>query len=95
MFGNIWQAYTSLAMGAKGLLYYCWHGGLEFPGGVLAPRVPLAEFKQVRHTTQFPSIGHPLSTRRTQAFGVRGRLCICSDSGFVIRGSGGQAMSWR
>jgi hypothetical protein len=39
-----WQAFTSLAMGAKGLLYYCWHGGVEFPGGVLAPHSPLAAF---------------------------------------------------
>jgi hypothetical protein len=39
-----WQAFSSLAMGSKGLLYYCWHGGVEFPGGVLAPYSPLAEF---------------------------------------------------
>ena len=39
-----WQAFSSLAMGSKGLLYYCWHGGVEFPGGVLAPYSQLAEF---------------------------------------------------
>ena len=39
-----WQAFTSLAMGSKGLLYYCWHGGVEFPGGVLAPLSPLDDF---------------------------------------------------
>ncbi len=39
-----WQAFTSLAMGSKGLLYYCWHGGVEFPGGILAPYSPLADF---------------------------------------------------
>jgi hypothetical protein len=41
-------------MGAKGLLYYCWHGGLEFPGGVLAPPLPNSEF----HTWK---LGDPLA----------------------------------
>ena len=31
-------------MGSKGLLYYCWHGGVEFPGGILAPYSSLADF---------------------------------------------------
>ena len=66
-----WQAFTSLAMGAKGLLYYCWHGGLEFPGGVLAPRAPLAAFKQWRPGDELALTDHYDHVKRESQRRVR------------------------